>query len=934
MASSSSSIPQLPEWFVTPGVSSTNAILVVDASGSTKVDFPGKYKTVFQTMYEIISNIQSTEFRSIFWNSDNTDNELFKKGVHVCSVPMSKKGLELLFKTVEQKIDNHCLTFPHIGFENIPSDWISKTEQTNIYFITDGQIGPYGLYSQTELHNRLCNSIKKITEQYPLVQIHIITVEPLSRNFDQVESLRGAAGCDVFNIIRNNGLTGHISTFTSYTINNLNGYVHIKKNKPLPGFIPYGANCFSEQYVPEFIQYINEEINNVKTDEDALLKIIQMLSTTLSYLVKDKPQQVKDGIINTISEIFMNTVLDKSFVTYMLNQMIKNESSGSAELYTTYRQRMKDLFKQATDMLLSDVKLATGVTRQVITFPVNNIICSVPSSLATSSIILGGKNYPMSSVKIGSFTVPVLPFEIEHMSPMNQQCLRQWIRCIVSKVYGMSALDDSIIHFVLGIVLKVVNTPDMSPSCIQTFRQLGHVMLMKKRLNVDQTELERLEAGNLPIPNSGRLDQFNGYMNQVNKMLETSFRPMTLWYMLCYALGNEKLYNSQLSHCINDIKLDFGSDFDVTNIMTKANMIKPITYISVPESTMYDYNCLITLEDVSMVGGYKFLQHVTSTGNNCKPNCVLSNEGYKTLLESTSSACPYCYTKLDSSNFELVGPKETFDTNNIYPSDTVNVFTETISQPSTSYQRSYSQPSTSYQRSSGPSLSYAGSSSSYSSNKVAPRTNGILVIMKGTVGSGKSTFTSKLKELCDEKGIVCIIEGTDKYCKTGMSVRVAIPLVTKALLSTNDVPSDKPVIICIDTCGEQSKPETTKFFDVDFSGWNRKDVYVNLNRNKLDGYLAWSLRNVLRRGAVTSESNYWLNPVGASVQVCIDVHTKKSNSLELITEHSPAPITSSYGLTVSSAIHMLNAKADEYEKYLNENDLSGKELSKIVSMLC
>lgn len=206
--------------------------------------------------------------------------------------------------------------------------------------------------------------------------------------------------------------------------------------------------------------------------------------------------------------------------------------------------------------------------------------------------------------------------------------------------------------------------------------------------------------------------------------------------------------------------------------------------------------------------------------------------------------------------------------------------------------------------------------------------------MKGTVGSGKSTFTSKLKELCDEKGIVCIIEGTDKYCKTGMSVRVAIPLVTKALLSTNDVPSDKQVIICIDTCGEQSNAKTTKFFDVDFSGWNRKDVYVNLNRNKLDGYLAWSLRNVLRRGAVTSESNYWLNPVGASVQVCIDVHTKKSKSLQLITKHSPAPITSSYGLTVSSAIHMLNAKADEYEKYLNENDLSGKELSKIVSMLC
>jgi hypothetical protein len=226
-----------------------------------------------------------------------------------------------------------------------------------------------------------------------------------------------------------------------------------------------------------------------------------------------------------------------------------------------------------------------------------------------------------------------------------------------------------------------------------------------------------------------------------------------------------------------------------------------------------------------------------------------------------------------------------------------------------------------------------GSSTSYSSNKVAPRTNGILVIMKGTVGSGKSTFTTKLMELCNEKGITCIVEGTDKYCKTGINTRDAIPLVTKSLLSTNAVPSDKPVIVCIDTCGEQSNTKTVKFFDVDFSGWNRKDVYVNLNRNKLDEYLAWSLRNVLRRGPVTSDSNYWLNPVGASVQICIDVHTKKSKSLALITKHSPAPITSSYGLTVSSAIDRLNAKADSYEKYLNENDLSGKEVNKIVNML-
>jgi hypothetical protein len=56
-------------------------------------------------------------------------------------------------------------------------------------------------------------------------------------------------------------------------------------------------------------------------------------------------------------------------------------------------------------------------------------------------------------------------------------------------------------------------------------------------------------------------------------------------------------------------------------------------------------------------------------------------------------------------------------------------------------------------------------------------------------------------------------------------------------------------------------------------------VFPNLDRNNLAGYFAWSLRNVLRRGAANAGTDYYLSPVGAGVVVCIDVHKKKAKSL-------------------------------------------------------
>ena len=110
-----------------------------------------------------------------------------------------------------------------------------------------------------------------------------------------------------------------------------------------------------------------------------------------------------------------------------------------------------------------------------------------------------------------------------------------------------------------------------------------------------------------------------------------------------------------------------------------------------------------------------------------------------------------------------------------------------------------------------------------------------------------------------------------------MQMRGAIGSVKNELRRALSVPGK--CIVIIDTCGE-FKSNTP--FDVDFSSWRSMEVYPNLDRNNLMGYLAWSLTNVLNRGA---SGNFYLcpnsKPGQEGINLCKDVHRKKATSLGL-----------------------------------------------------
>ena len=901
-----------------------NAILVVDASGSVIGNNYGHNtnKLVFDRMLEVAKNLKGSgengdEFRLLFWNSSRCRKSFFKEGAFVIPYLVKKGTLSQPFNMVKNKIDNSCLTESHIGFTSIPNNWINDVDTTKIYFITDGQMGWGGINNNDlrGLKNQLRDSIKNTFKKHNNIQLNIITVEAVNRNFNTIETLNNAAGCDVYNVIMDNQMTGYVTKFISYTPNNDNGFVHLNKVIAPPGFVPFENKYFSELRVGEFIQYIVQLINDTATEDDQL-KIVQNLSVTLSALTKDKPKQIVNGIIETFCHLFKGSLLDPLFVNLILTTEIKNETEGSANVFASYRQQLRNLYKQANSLLNQSVKQAVGMQSKFVTLPMENQMISGHTNMVDQTLEINRNVYPYSSVEISGHLLPALPLDLTNKgTKMNEQCLRQWVRAILSIKHKVNVRDDKLIFLTLGYTLQVVCS-DVDVEVKNFYRYLGKVMLLKKRLNTDMTELEKIENGELPLPNSGRATELINNLNFVRTSFDfkKDMNPLTLWYIMCKALGNETLVTKQLIHCKESILEDFPDFDENSNLLTRmSEYVDHVSYHKISSTHMLDYNCLITLENVSEIGGYKFKPHIMVTGSVCSPFCVLSKEGYNQLVDNPHTAfCPICYTQLSSDNFEWVDKKEQMEELNIFTDSFEDIY---FKQGNIPKNKSVTKP---VQKSSG----------SYNNSQLNKK--GFLIIMKGVVGAGKSTASKTIKEKVEELGGYCVVEGVDKYSKNGMNFNQAQSEIKKGILSVNDTDAEL-VVVVIDTCGERDRKNEMTCFGVNFNGWTKVNFWPNYIQQNKDGYLAWSLRNVLQRTAVSSESDYYLNPVGAGVGTCIQVHQKKERSLGF--SKKTRVFQGAQPFTSEDAINKLKEKADEYEQSLNSvEETVGEFLEK--NVLC
>ena len=928
--------------FIEQHVSTNPAIILWDASGSIKHNFNNDM-SVLNKMTEVVSDtniIKSSKCRCIFWNSDNATNVNFTKGtLKIPYVVDCVKINQLITGLIEPKIQCTCLTYPHLAFEELikSPEWFDQTKLTHIYFVTDGQIGyqQCSSFDLANLKNKLMTSIVNLFEKYANVFLHILTIESTNHDFDKFESLNIAAGGDVFKLIQSNGLTKYITEFVSYTPTNPNGFIHINNLIAPPGYLAFGTKLFPELKMGEFIIWLQNEITNICANSSAnsttiecdLLRYIQQLTPLLKTLTNDKPNHMIDQILDRFVQLFEFTPIDPAMVRFIINDSIKLEIEGKGIIFSQYRSKLKDLYKQANDLLMQNTSNAIGMSSQkFITLPINNIIISGSSQLVNQTINLLGQNLPNAGIQIDHLIIPALPFKT-NLSPLNEQCLRQYIRLCIASLYNVDKMGDIVIYIVMALNAKV-SISNVSNEIKNIYKNIVTVMLKKKRLNSDQTELDRLINGDIPMPNNGRIELFYQYMEQIKSIFELNnstnpIKPMFIWYMLIQALDNELLCTRQFVHCIDDLNSGLDPNISTTASSKIPNLsqilLQTTNFVNydIPSEYFLDYKCLITLNDCSIEGGFKISSHITSNNSTCCPNNVFSASGYKDMLAQTEVFCPICWTKLTDDSFEQVGPKIN-TLNIIFSSDIINPFNKKTESKFNSTKskfnstKSDSIKSDSIKSDSIESDLIESKSKSKSKSKSNNECRKILIKLKGPVGAGKTTYASELERLIITKGGICINEGTDKYCRTGLSTKQAVAEVSKKFAQIKSIKKSLIVVI-VDTCGER---DTNNIFGYDFICWEKYVLWPNkkldFDENMHMKFLKWSLANVLNRQMYDYSTPYYLTPVSAGVDVCVRVHNDKTR---LLFGSCPLIVNGSK----ETILNLINSDVNEYQEWLNTN---------------
>ena len=891
-------------------------VVLIDASYSTNSKVKEMdYKTVHEIQGDVVMKLiddPNKLIRVIHWNSDNdhpniTTGPKFENGIEHMPFPIKSKDLSQqcawVRKTIEQ--NTNCLTMPHLAFkEVIESKIIDNNKFTNVILVTDGQMGwaEISYIERQNLRTDLATYIKELFKHHPNIALTILTVEPINRDFNNLESMNNAAGTDVFDVIREKGLTNLVYKMVSYTPNHKDGFVHFTNIKPPKGMIGFGDKYFSPVDIPMFIEYIKLLIKS--TDEESEHeKIMEKLSSTLSKIIEDKPKNIQDNIIKSFANLFSNTQMNLQMVKYILEKSVENKTKGMGKLHAEFRAEIKNFFKMVNKMMTESTRKAIGMEDKAFTYPIQKndekeseyVIISCPAKQVVKSLVVGNKNleYPQACMEQNNILLPCLPFNKNHDN-ITEQVTRQFLRQVVAKIYSINFMDDLCMYVVLADCLRTVIS-DVNDDIKNNMRTLATIMLKKKRLNVNQTELEKLKEGNFPIPNNGSVDKFYHYMKYVNEILKIKVEPMTTWFLLCLSLNGIELTANQLNHCKDDLEKDFPNikQQDLLTHIRSLNLIDLVTHIVNPEELYLEYVDYITLEN-TYEGGYSITKHQSNMGaGDCSPNYVISKSTKEKLDENPNNrVCPHCYLQLDSDQFTPVQPKpENLEQNVFGPN-----------------QKPW------YQNNTKP-VQYENNNTKTYTIQNEKKDSGIVILMKGPVGSGKSTITNKIKIKLTEQGYDVISVGVDEYCKDGLSFGQANNAINQKLYKHLRKKSDKKVVI-IDTCGERHN-SSKKYFGVNFDQWNTYEVWPNrdLSNKKLDKqYVAWCLYNVLNRKECTPESNYWLNPYGAGLDTCFNVWKKKAILLGL---------NPSVELNLSENIEKNLEKcvgADEYLKTLRTPD--------------
>jgi len=198
----------------------------------------------------------------------------------------------------------------------------------------------------------------------------------------------------------------------------------------------------------------------------------------------------------------------------------------------------------------------------------------------------------------------------------------------------------------------------------------------------------------------------------------------------------------------------------------------------------------------------------------------------------------------------------------------------------------------------------------------------LLIVMNGTMGAGKTTYSNKLQTALEQRNYTVFNEGYDKYIiNSEQPINEALCRIQSSLakiktINENENRTTLNIAVIADTCGDKFKSikdiSKNVLFSVPFDEqWTRYDIFPNYNPSDFDGYFKWTLYNVLNRNRRSDDhtKSYNVNPIDNGIDTCLNIHKNK------------AFLVFGKVCDISLPIDMeqLQSEHDRYQQYINNN---------------
>jgi hypothetical protein len=855
-----------------------NIILLFDVSGSVIGQKKNEKKVIeimVATIFKRLRSMGIKYFKCIFFGSKN---QLKMPTGYVIDESLSTLTNESGFlELATSHADLYNLTCPHFAIDNIPKEWLTtKSLETTVKIIMVGDGELYdGSQDKRTIKQETSRSITRLLDENPLVQFSIHTVDVI-----HIFGSENMAGMDVYDILKDNKLTHRITDFVLFT--SLEDGRELFSNKIVPpGFIGFRNQMFNITRENEFFAHISNEITRQR--DESIYDMVRYTSMSIASIIKARglSTNLANNLIYSYANLFrlfqpepdVDIICEDLISSF--TRSVKNILSNQAELSTSFATDRKKFFEEASGFLSKSVKEAIGTTSlNGCSFPINNILYGVKMTSVISPLT---REMPYACyADANGTTTPILP-EVRRNGKMTNQCMRQYVRMCMQTIHGFKNQSDHA-KFAPLVYMTMAYFSDIPVEIKFIYTELSICMLQKTLTGIDITELEHLRKGNTHTSKNW----VNELQEVVNKLTGTTVPARAVWFVICNILNGQLndtiLSQNQLVHVKQDVpNPDRWMDICATFPKLKFEIIN---------TDDYEYICPFTHENTS-AGGFGILAHPwnkSSSTSQCSPKMVIANdpELLGMLFTNDHFNCPTCRARLPRNQLEYTQKSETTTCLPVKEKEICGV-----------------------------------------------------VILKGPVGSGKTTVTKKLVEMLSSRGKVHVVSN-DMHCarlvKSGVNPKAvggqASKLVSEELASFIIQTGTKFVIV--DICNEKHKDGTIFGISMPTTIWTYSTLYVNINPDTIpkpmfNNYFAWCLLHVLSRTESGMGDNYWLNPESAGFIVCKKVLTDKVNAL------FPGKMNLPQFNTMEEAFEKLTPMSKNYDEYLKTDYNQMAEIEKCLA---